>query len=352
VIACDGKPVRELVERDVFAFSGDPALEGGWNIAGPQWLIDESNPWRPQVPGTCKILEKGVMRDHVLRWRELPVEELRAYRAKARAVAKVDFGIRPFGERGVWVAMPSFSASNEAAGAALKTAIERARSWRDRDPIVFDVRTNGGGSSQWGRRMLEALYGDDFFASRYEPLVAKEYVEWRVSPGNLEHMKTTIVAGVARVNGAGSAAEARARAAAASMERALATGKPLWREEETAKRAPAAGSKAPTNPVAGRVFLLTDAGCGSACLDFADMVRAMPGVQHVGRPTAADSLYMEARVLLLPSGVANLVFPTKVYRNRPRGNNQPYVPHHIWTGDIADTAALERWLLSLPSPPR
>jgi len=165
-------------------------------------------------------------------------------------------------------------------------------------------------------------------------------------------MKTAIVAATARVNGAGSPAEARARAAAASMARALAAGKPLWREEESAKSAPPAGTRAPANPVAGRVFLLTDAGCGSACLDFADMVRAMPGARHVGRTTAADSVYMEARVLALPSGVANLFFPTKVYRNRPRGNNQPYVPHDVWTGDIGDTAALQRWILSLPAAAR
>jgi hypothetical protein len=59
-------------------------------------------------------------------------------------------------------------------------------------------------------------------------------------------------------------------------------------------------------------------------------------------------VYMEARVLPLPSGVANLTLPTKVYRNRPRANKQSYVPHHLWKGPIADTAALERWILSLP----
>jgi hypothetical protein len=105
--------------------------------------------------------------------------------------------------------MPSFSAPNEVTGAALEKAIERAGSWRDRDPIVFDVRTNGGGSSEWGRRLLAALYGEDVLNARYEPLVAKEYVEWRVSPGNVEHTNTTIVAATARVYGTGSAAARR-----------------------------------------------------------------------------------------------------------------------------------------------
>jgi hypothetical protein len=101
VIACDGKPARELVEREVFPFSVDPALDAGWNIAAAQWLIDDSNPWRSHVPRTCKVRDRGVARDHVLRWREAPAQELRAYRARARARAKVGFAIRSFGERGI-----------------------------------------------------------------------------------------------------------------------------------------------------------------------------------------------------------------------------------------------------------
>ena len=81
-------------------------------------------------------------------------------------------------------------------------------------------------------------------------------------------------------------------------------------------------------------------------------MRALPGTQHVGRTTNADSVYMEARYIDLPSGIAHLGFPTKVYRNRPRGNNQPYVPHQSWKGSMADTAGLERWILSLPAPAR
>jgi hypothetical protein len=36
----------------------------------------------------------------------------------------------------------------------------------------------------------------------------------------------------------------------------------------------------------------------------------------------------------------------KVHRGRPRGNNEPYRPAHVWTGDIDDTKALETWIVS------
>lgn len=46
----------------------------------------------------------------------------------------------------------------------------------------------------------------------------------------------------------------------------------------------------------------------------------------MGKTTSADSLYMELRSIPVPSGKGFLNIPTKVYRNRPRGHNVPYVP--------------------------
>jgi hypothetical protein len=99
-------------------------------------------------------------------------------------------------------------------------------------------------------------------------------------------------------------------------------------------------------PLAGVVYVLTDAACASACLDAVDLWRAL-GAVHVGRKTSADTLYMELRSLRLPSGITGVSLPMKVYRNRSRGSNEPVVPVHSFEGDIADTAAVERWIKSL-----
>jgi len=37
----------------------------------------------------------------------------------------------------------------------------------------------------------------------------------------------------------------------------------------------------------------------------------------------------------------------KVYRNRKRGSNVPAKPAHAYTGDMRDTARLERWIANL-----
>jgi len=41
----------------------------------------------------------------------------------------------------------------------------------------------------------------------------------------------------------------------------------------------------------------------------------------------------------------------KVYRGRPRGHNQSYVPAWPWDGPMNDTAALERWLAEKAGEP-
>ena len=75
----------------------------------------------------------------------------------------------------------------------------------------------------------------------------------------------------------------------------------------------------------GPVALLTDGGCFSAGLDFADHVRSVPGALHLGETTGFDSIYIDIGMIRLPSG-NSLVLPLKVWRNRVRGNDEPWVP--------------------------
>ncbi|WP_214675298.1 hypothetical protein, partial [Escherichia coli] len=58
-------------------------------------------------------------------------------------------------------------------------------------------------------------------------------------------------------------------------------------------------------------------------------------------------LYMDVRQYRLPSGIAGGGMPMKVYRGRSRGNNEPVVPVRKFDGDIADTPAVEAWIMAL-----
>ena len=100
-------------------------------------------------------------------------------------------------------------------------------------------------------------------------------------------------------------------------------------------------------PPKARIFLLTNYTCFSACLDFADIVRSIPGATHIGSPTRADAIYIDNWMVSLPSGLARLSYSMKVYRGRIRGHNEPYIPHIAYDGGDWSTPALQLWVSSL-----
>jgi hypothetical protein len=92
----------------------------------------------------------------------------------------------------------------------------------------------------------------------------------------------------------------------------------------------------------GKVVLLTDSACFSSCLQAAAYFRAL-GAVHVGHTTSANTHYSEARFIVLPSGLTNFVTLWGIMPYAPRRIG-PFVPTHIYEGDISDTTKLEQWV--------
>ena len=67
----------------------------------------------------------------------------------------------------------------------------------------------------------------------------------------------------------------RRRALAAGLAGALAKKQPLWREPDTAPPARASIAVSPDTAPTARVYVLTDWGCASACLDAVDLWTAL-----------------------------------------------------------------------------
>ena len=320
----------------------------------PLLLQDEGDP-EVQPPRACELRVPGeaAPRQVTLAYRDASPEKLWERTRAAGFGPPPEFGERAFGAGGRWVSIPAFWApQGEQTLAALRKLVADAPTWRDAPVLVLDVRGNTGGSSVWGDNILKGLYGEPLFKARVEedPAARAQYVDWRVSRGNLDHV-AFLVDYVSREQGQDAPFVGTLQRLRQGMQGALARKQPFFHLPE---EAPGEGSGAgsppaappPPSPVKGRVFLLTDGRCASACLDFMDSALAL-GVTHVGLPTSADSVYMEVRGETLPSGAAKLGIPVKVYRGRPRGHNVPYVPRYRYDGDMADTAALERWVLGL-----
>ena len=74
--------------------------------------------------------------------------------------------------------------------------------------------------------------------------------------------------------------------------------------------------------------------CASACLDALDVFTRFPNTILIGAPSSADSTYMEVRTVELPSNLAVVIVPNKMYVNRGRANGQIY-PAAIEVRDVA-----------------
>lgn len=342
LVDCDGRAPGTWAEDILETYVGLWSVRGARRRLAPFLLIDERNPW-VVMPRACTFERDGVTGLHELVWLPIPNAELAEKIEAAQPTARPPIELRSFGEGHFWISLSSFNASDDEVVEGIEAVIDdvtrQIAALRDAAILVFDVRGNHGGSSTYGSMVAAALWGEDFIAAARP---RTEAVDWRVSRGNHRFLRDFNLARTERRFGP-DAPQTRSYAEfVAQFEDALARG-----DTYLTRTVDPAPSAIPANPVRARIFLLTDDQCFSACLDFADILRAIEGVTHVGLETSADAIYIDNRGVWLPSELGRLGFSMKVYRGRVRGHNEPYVPHRTWTGDITDTRALERWIVSL-----
>ena len=304
--------------------------------------MDQHNPWVRRAE-QCEFRVGTETRAYSLTWRELPD----AVRDEGFAAARSPRFTAPIELRawsgGQWIGLGGFNgdpaSEDGVALTALQAAVEaRADEIRQAPAVVFDLRGNGGGSSAWIKALAATLWGEAEVAARSPEA---EAVDWRTSEKNLATIEEYKV-----LMGSNPEVLAWLTTIADGLRAAREEGRALWRqpegEEEEATAAPPAGP----SPMKARTWVLTDSGCASACLDAVDLLKAL-GATHVGQETSGDTAYMEIREEPLPGGRVVARIPMKVYRGRPRGDNETYVPVHEWTGALADTAGVEAWLAGL-----
>lgn len=350
LLSCDGIAADELARRNLATFRGLWFLPGQRAAFSGQLLRQAENPYLYR-PRTCRFQSEAEVsaREYALNWR--PYDEAAAARAAPQRARLPRGGGEPVGVRpipgGWWIAASSFESDPAAPQAEALTRLVSELEAKSADlargrTIVLDLRGNGGGSSHWGRAIANAVWGEAHVEAVLAARPDRHFVEWRVSDDNIAHLREV----AARFDGVNPELKAWADAAVEGMTAAKAEGRALWRQPRAAPPADAAPPP-PPSARAGRIFVVTDAGCGSACLDAADLWLAL-GAVHVGAETYADSQYMEIREIALPSGYGVLRVPMKVYRDRPRAPNATLKPVHVFEDDLGNTAALQSWILGLP----
>lgn len=346
LVGCEGKPADSIYEESVIPYRGVKNLDSYKYRLAPLIVVDDGNPFvsRPQECTFRTGLERKTIK---LDWRADDYDRLMELVKKVTAGNPPSFEFVRLKDGGYWISLPRFWATGsglKALQSVMSAAKENSASLKRAPYVVFDVRGNTGGSSEWGKQLAVSLWGEQFL-ERYKP--DSSAIDHRASRVNIAHYEKMVDVLKERF-GNGSESVNYFDDVLKGMKSAHSNGENYFRKLETERRASDESDQGKSeNPVRARVFFLTDASCNSACLDFADIVLSMPGVKHVGLPTSADTAYMEVRSRILPSGAVRVIVPTKVYRRKVRKNNEPYVPSDLWRGDISDTAALRKWISGL-----
>ncbi|MFZ6741988.1 S41 family peptidase [Undibacterium sp. JH2W] len=336
LLSCDDKPVKDLIMENVFSFKGRSDEAGHWWYFARQLLIDYGNPFI-KMPKQCVFSHQGKTLTHTLAWQ--PVNgNFETWRTRSYNGDTLPTGLTEPRKNLLWVAMPNFQ-PDQAERETLNQMTKEIAEHRDRalhaDAIVIDLRENQGGSSEWSRKFADALWGKNRVDSLMRAYSPNSDVWWRASKNNTEYVQSLVTRFISE-NRTDTAAWIKRHAD--GMQAALDKGDYFYVESSTRPKvtAPAATKALPENTVELKtpVYVIVPGQCASACLDALDVFTRFDNTKLIGAPSSADSTYMEIRIKTLPSGLARVVIPNKVYVDRGRAAGQIYTPA-ITVTDIA-----------------
>jgi len=343
LLSCDGIDAQSLAARRVGDFSGRWNLQASRILSGGEVMLDQGNPFVPTLQ-SCIFSVNGQERAYALQWQFLGLETRKQRLADTRRSFRPANGWHTMPDGGYWITTSSFNADpaeqnfRELTGLLEQLSL-KAEALQQAPLVVLDVRGNTGGASQWSIELARLIWG----RAAVDALPDRSWVEWRTSGANIAQLRAFLQ----KLEQAPDASPELLRmlqTVTAGMAQANARGEALWREQPSdTPLAPLSRSESFVPRRTGRVVIVADAACGSACLDALDLWKRL-GAEQAGVETSADSLYMDIRPERLPSGLARISVPMKVFRGRARGSNEPHVPEHRYEGDLRDTKALEVWL--------
>ena len=340
IVSCDQQPI-DAVAHDALAYRAQPGVEASTILRAGWLLVDDGNPFIHR-PRACRFERNRQVTDVALRWTAIDLAELRAKFWKP-PVGHAGFGAHPADAGGYWIAIETLGQEAQAVLDTVQAALPTVRAARY---VVVDLRGNGGGNDLYGRMLANQLYGDAHAAAVLGPMPddsASCQEAWRASPDNLAALEALLAS---RKQHHEVAAIAGLTAAVADLKAAIAQGRALTGPLTCP---PIAKPRVQTPPaMRAPIFVLTDAVCFSSCIGTLDMFRKLGAIQ-IGQSSSADTHNSEVREIHLPSGLSTFstlqaIIPDAPYRIGP------FTPAHAFAGDIADTAALARWITETVLP--
>jgi hypothetical protein len=344
---CDGQAVQDLARKNIGGFRAVWSV-GAQQIQNAPWLlIDEGNPFITR-PKACVFEHQSQRETLTLDWVRIKRENLLPRVKKAIGAGAAGFGIRRVGE-GYWIALQDLM--SDRARAVVKAVEEQKTALREVPYVVLDLRGNGGGSSVMGRQIAASLLGATAADARLGPATEAACGgpdgSWRASKDNIKQLE--FVQASPLVARGGPEIKKMVQDTLRDARAAFAQGKAFSASIDCPIEPPRpSAATQPPSLMKGRLILLTDSLCFSSCLSVTDDFRTL-GAFHVGQTTDAATHYVDVREQYLPSGYS--MFSTLESVDPSSASEVgPFDPALTYDGDIADTAALEAWVIATAVP--
>ena len=318
----------------------DPAfskqLEEHFNLSREKLKMAETDEERKKI---LKEFGQNFQDSHLwIRYEDASTES-KAIPEKVRS-----FGIEELPNDIFWIHIPTFFPSSPEQKEAFCQIIQTLPALREQT-IVFDLRGNRGGNCLLGTELIKSLYGHEYAEKCLSELYRRSFNQWRVSLGNLEHMGNWMIPVVTEQLGEEHLASRKMKERYQKMKEAFQQGENSYFESVYDE---VAFCSSTINPVKRPVFVIMDKNCYSASLMFIDELKGMQSpLVLIGEITGADSMYMELRRVSLPSGMAEMGFPIRVYIGPFRGHNISYEPDIQYNGHLLDTKELQNFVIAL-----
>ncbi|KQQ32421.1 hypothetical protein ASF61_15430 [Duganella sp. Leaf126] len=325
---CDGKPIAQLVETNVFGFGQRSGGTGPWWTFAPDVFIDQGNPFIT-LPVQCIFIDEGRESRITLSWRAMD-DAARRLRDDSFNGVTQPIGISTPRPKLYWFALPTFQ-PGETERAAYHAMLAEAQASRPRyleaDALVIDLRGNQGGDAGWALKLARTLWGEARVNRRVKVAQARQAVLWRASFGNIAYtsFESAQLTDKQRSQlGYDPAVISQGMLAAQSRDEKF--------YPDPARRDAVSDSDRAENlpgdppPLTRPVYVVVPGQCTGACLEALDVFSLFPNTKRIGAPSAADSSYTGIRLEPLKSGLASVIVPSRVVVNRPRSVTTFYTP--------------------------
>jgi hypothetical protein len=328
IVSCDGKPVEQLMKDRVFAYAGQVGQPGHWWSYGSRLMLDDGNPFNQPLKHCQFVKANKQVVEARLNWVDRPGSAMQHVEAAYNGDT-LPIGLSWQQQDIAWIAMPTFSPEPDEIKQyeSLFISLEQQRpALLEAKAIVLDLRHNQGGSSYWSKQIAELLWGKERVEPLRTALFSRTEVWWFASRGNTDYVKSLY--DVLKEQGQTESLP-WIQAVGQGMQKSLDSGKAFYVEGDgnNTDDTPAQAAQPVVLPALQTpVYVIMPGQCASACLDAVDVFTLFENTKLAGATSSADSTYMDVRVQPVPSGLAKVIIPNKVYVNRPRANGQYYTP--------------------------